>query len=360
MIQHIHFIGFGLMAASLSAAIRRSHPAIRLTAESADEGAGFGVEKSILDSTLTVDSISDPDSCLVIIATPVTVISKELDRLKNLGYPGWITDIGSVKSSFHEQAGLLGLNYFGGHPMTGSEKQSARHFNPVMYENAVYVLTPPVNGDWVLLNDFERLLQSVGALPLILEPAIHDEIAATISHLPQLLAVALVGFVAAHQKDNPAFLQLAAGGFRDMTRIASSPEGIWKDILTANRPAVQQKLSGFIHFLTGMEQELKTEDISHLMKRFSEARFTRDSIPRNTKGFIHPLFDLMVLVEDQPGVIFTMSKLLFENGINIRDMELIKVREGLQGAFRLSFSTETDWTRANQLLNENGFQSQRL
>lgn len=361
MLNQIHFIGYGLIGASLSSAVRKYFPGLRQTGESADDGAEFGVQSGFLDQTCSLETLSETRNCLIIIATPMLTIPKIFGRISNSDFSGWITDVGSVKSGLHLEAEKLGLHYFGGHPMAGSEKQLARSFNPFLFENAVFVLTHKGNEKPDILNDYQRILESIGALPLDLEPAIHDEIAATISHLPQLLAVALVDFVREKNSRHPAFLQLAAGGFRDMTRIASSPSGMWKDILSANRSFVSGKIKEFITLLTSVANELETEpDLTVLLDRFKRSKETRDSIPRNTKGFISPLFDLLVFVEDQPGVIFNLSKLLFEKGINIRDIELLKVREGLQGAFRLSFLSEKEWKEANTLLNQNGFQSQLM
>ncbi len=361
MISQLHFIGYGLIGASLSSAIRRYFPKLKQTGESADDGAVFGKETGFLDEILPVESLAPSGQTLVIIASPMSVIPTVFRRLGKAGYSGWVTDVGSVKSGLHREASAAGLNYFGGHPMAGSEKQSARNFNPFMFENAVYVLTFPGDEKPEIMDDFQRIIETIGALPLELKPDLHDEIAATISHLPQLLAVSLVNFAVKYNAGHPAFLQLAAGGFRDMTRIASSPAGIWKDILSENRAVISSKVREFISLLSGLAQDLEQdEDLGILAARFKSAKETRDSIPRNTKGFISPLFDLLVFVEDQPGVIYNLSRLLFEQGINIRDIELLKVREGLQGAFRISFSTEKEWKAANSLLNQNGFQSQFL
>lgn len=359
MLNQIHFIGYGLIGASLSAAIRKYFPGLKQTGESADDGADFGVQSGFLNQNCTFETLIESQNCLIIIATPMLTIPKIFERISKSEFKGWITDVGSVKSGLHLEAEKLGIHYFGGHPMAGSEKQLARSYNPFLFENAVFVLTHKGTEKPDILNEYQRILETIGALPLDLEPALHDEIAATISHLPQLLAVALVDFVRENNQNHPAFLQLAAGGFRDMTRIASSPSGIWKDILTSNRTFVSQKIREFIRLLSNLATELENEtELNEVLTRFKRSKETRDSIPRNTKGFISPLFDLLVFVEDQPGVIYNLSKLLFEKGINIRDIELLKVREGLQGAFRISFLSEKEWKEANTILNQNGFQSQ--
>ncbi len=356
MLKHIHFIGFGLMAASLAASIRKVKPLLKLTAQSLDDGAEFGVSEKLLDQSIKIGDISGNENILVVIAVPMNSYPSIFEELSKAKYSGWITDVGSVKNYSANLAKEFNLNFFGGHPMAGSEKNTARNYNPIMFENAIFVITgKPENK---IANDYVSLLQEIGTLTLELSPEQHDEIAATISHLPQLLAVALVDFTREFNETQNAYLQLAAGGFRDMTRIASSPSGIWKDILQTNHKNITIRLTEFIEYLNRLKSELVLIQPEEVLERFKRAKLTRDSIPRNTKGFLRPLFDLLVFVQDEPGVIYRLSKILFDHDINIRDIELLKVREGLQGAFRVSFSTEPAMIKAKELMESIGFTTQ--
>ena len=196
-------------------------------------------------------------------------------------------------------------------------------------------MSPP--GGRKKIQPLAALLKSIGARVLTMDAREHDRVAAAISHLPQLIAVSLMDNAARKNERNPAFLQLAAGGFRDMTRIASSPFYVWKDILSNNRDETRRALREFEKLLEQFRKGLYQSSLSDVGKKFLRAKSFRDSIPKNTKGFIHSLHDLFVWVDDKPGTLATMTAALFRSGININDIELLKVREGQGGTFRLSF-----------------------
>lgn len=356
MLKRIHFIGFGLIAASLASAIRKVRPGIILSAQSLDDGADFGVSEKLIDLKDEAQNLTNPDETLLIVAVPMNAYESIFENLSLHHYSGWITDVGSVKNVPAQMAKKFNLNYFGGHPMAGSEKNTAKNYNPILFENAIFVITSkPKN---TIADDYVSLLQELGTLTLELTNEEHDQIAATISHLPQLLAVSLVDFTRSFNEQQNAYLQLAAGGFRDMTRIASSPAGIWKDILQTNHKNIVGRLDGYIQYLNHLKNDLEKHNTDDVLDRFKKAKITRDSIPRNTKGFLHALSDLYVYVQDEPGVIYKLSKILFENGINIRDIELLKVREGHQGAFRVAFSTDAQMQKAKELMESIGFKTQ--
>jgi prephenate dehydrogenase len=153
---------------------------------------------------------------------------------------------------------------------------------------------------------------------------------------------------------NPALFQLAAGGFRDMTRIASSPFPIWKDILTNNRDPVRSILREYELLIKQLKRELSEKSLSAVGRKFLRAKAFRDAIPRNSKGFLHSLHDLFVSVEDKPGMLAKMTSALFNAGINISDIELLKVREGQGGTFRLSFESAEAAASAAKTLRAKG------
>lgn len=356
MLKHIHFIGFGLIAASLAAAIRKVQPQLVISAQSLDDGSTFGLSEQLITQENTIETLPNSNETLVIIATPLSVYPEIFEQLSKSRYKGWISDVGSVKQFPAELAKKYQLNFFGGHPMAGSEKHSAKYYNPILFENAIFVLTNKPNHP--IADSYSELLKNIGALILELDNDEHDEIAATISHLPQLLAVSLVDFTRQFNDKKNAYLQLAAGGFRDMTRIASSPVGIWKDILLTNQHHIADRLDGMIQYLVHLKNDLLESNNKEVLERFHHAKLTRDSIPRNTKGFLTVLSDLYVYVQDEPGVIYKLSKILYEHDINIRDIELLKVREGHQGAFRVAFTTEAEMRNAKLLLESVGFKTQ--
>jgi prephenate dehydrogenase len=254
--------------------------------------------------------------------------------------------------------------FIGGHPMAGSEKGGAANANAFLFENATYVLCPPGN---LPASDFSRdfadfidLIEATGGRLLVLDAERHDRIAATVSHLPQLLAIALMNYAADLNAEDDAFLRLAAGGFRDITRIASSPFEMWQHILIANEGQILDAMGGFATTLQRIRNRIIEEDMDALGDHFAEARRVRDTIPRDSKGFLHPLADVYVYAEDRPGVLAHITGTLFEAEINIKDIELLKIREGTGGAFRLSFVNEATAEAAITVLEKAGCQAHRL
>jgi prephenate dehydrogenase len=140
-------------------------------------------------------------------------------------------------------------------------------------------------------------------------------------------------------KGNEAYLQLAAGGFRDMTRIASSPYAMWNDILATNTKQIGKALSGLQAMLFRFEEHLGDRNLPSFRKDFTKAKLRRDAIPKNVKGFLAPLFDVYVKAEDRPGMLADIAVELATNGINIKDIELLKIREGESGTFRMGFAS---------------------
>jgi prephenate dehydrogenase len=199
-------------------------------------------------------------------------------------------------------------------------------------------------------------LEELGARVVLLDPKTHDEVVSVVSHLPQLTAVALTNVAGDRHPSGRRHLRLAAGGFRDLTRIASSKPEIWADILTLNRVEIDKSLKLMIGELSVYRKLLSRRKDSSLGKQFNTARRIRSNIPKTMKGFIHQLDELYVFVKDQPGMIARMTASLARAKVNIKDIELMKVREGRGGTFRLAFESKEMSTRAAAVLSRAGFE----
>lgn len=368
MIERIALFGVGLIGGSLGLAWKKNRPGVSIVGYDHPDVLDRAHERGAVDDRAASVEAALDGADLVVLAVPIGPMLGLLDDIAPHLAPGTrVTDVGSVKQpvAAHARAVLPDpAAYVGGHPMAGSERGGIDHADAFLFENATYVLCPPPGLPAARFDeahgDLVDLVRATGARVLVLEAERHDRIAAVVSHLPQLLAVALMNYAAGLNERDDAFLRLAAGGFRDMTRIASSPYDMWNDILVANHGPILDALAGFAATLQKTRNRVVEEDFDALRDAFVAARQARESIPKNTKGFLQPLADLYVYAEDRPGVLLDITRTVYEAGANIKDIELLKVREGTGGAFRIGFADDPTADTAGDALRRAGFTAYRL
>lgn len=358
---NIAIIGTGVIGGSLGLALKQSLPNVIITGFDEPEQITSALRRDAID--YGTDSIASAvhDADIVFLCTPVqTILALLPDVALHCRKHAIITDVGSTKQAIVTAAKRhfrKNGTFIGGHPMAGSEGKGIEYADPLLFQNATYVLCAdgPLKRK---AGPLTSLLHSIGARVLFLDARHHDTIAAAISHLPQLIAVGMMEMIGKKNASHPAYLQLAAGGFRDITRIASSPYGMWKDILASNSGEIATMLKEFSAILRSFEQQLTTDaGRESFAAQFRSAKELRDAIPKNSKGFLHPLHELYVSVDDRPGVLSAMTTALFRAKINIKDIELLKIRDGRGGTFRLSFETKKETDRAAKILQRNHFKT---
>jgi prephenate dehydrogenase len=236
--------------------------------------------------------------------------------------------------------------------MAGSEKSGIENANPYLFYDAVYVLTPLPSTPKSVVKRLSSLIGLLGAKVMILSPDLHDRIAAEVSHLPHLLAVLLANQLA--DRDSDLFRNLAAGGFRDMTRIASSSYSVWKDIIGTNIEEVRRSLADFQSGIGRVLERL--EDERYMKDLFERANRERKTIPKYSKGFLKPLFDVRVTVKDRPGELAKITNVAYYRGVNVKDIEIVNIREGEGGILRLGFSEKGDARCVASALEELGYE----
>lgn len=297
---------------------------------------------------------------LIFICTPIRRILDLIEEIGRLADPGaLITDVGSTKRRIVAQARAHcrnGVYFIGGHPMAGSEKAGVTAADPFLFQNAIYILVPDHRVPADRYEALVDLLRRVGARVMELEAEAHDQAVAAISHLPQMMATSLVEMVGKLNEQRDHFLPLAAGGFRDLTRIASSPFAMWEDIFATNADEIRGMIDRYISVLEDAKTRLQEESLG---ADFEFANKTRGSIPRDSKGFIHVLHEVLVLAEDRPGVIAEIGRALGERDVNINDIEVMKVREGEGGTLRLGFDSAGGAEKAMGILAEIGYTARR-
>lgn len=358
MFHSIVIVGVGLIGGSLGLAIRRKHPDARIIGISSPAALQNALEMGVITGGCGYGEMEQAvrDADLVFLCTPIHRIQGLLTLLAPLLREGTlVTDVGSTKRAITRHAVEVlpaGVHFVGGHPMAGSESRGVSAADPFLFQNAIYVLSPADGVPEEAVNALSGLLGETGARVIIMEADLHDRIAAAVSHLPQLLAVALVEMAGRLNADNAPYLRLAAGGFRDMTRIASSPFGMWDDIFRTNDDAVREVVDLYIEQLIKIRDRIGNQALG---EDFEIANITRSTIPKDTKGFLKTLFDVLVVVEDKSGVIAQISTELALNDINIKDIEVLKVREGEGGTLRLAFEREQEAVDAIALLGRIGY-----
>lgn len=361
----VAILGVGLMGGSLGLAIRNSGDTVVVGFDD-PQTMGRAMQMGAIDQGAQSAQHAVAGADIVFLAAPISAnLSLLAEIADSVGEMAIVTDLGSVKGVLEARAlEVLPelVAYIGGHPMTGSEKVGVEHADRYLFENATYVLCPPMPARHhpARFEPLIQLLRGVGARILMMPSEQHDRIAATISHLPQLLAVALASFAAAENESDERIQKLAAGGFRDMTRIASSPFDLWGEILLANHGPVLDALGAFSARLQRIRNRLAEEGMDDLRTEFDLARAFRESVPTTSKGFLRPLSDVYIGAADRPGALNSITTALYENDLNIKDIELLKLREGTGGTFRIGFDSDDDADRAVIVLQEDGHRAHRL
>ena len=360
MFERVTIVGVGLIGGSLAAALKRFALVGEIAGVSSPATTEKALELGIIDRAYGYDQLDQGvrGAGLVVLCTPIARILELVPAVSRVVAPGTIvTDAGSTKRRIMQCAASHvpdNVVFIGGHPMAGSEKSGVSASDPFLFENTIYVLTPRPATPAQSLQQLSGCCAAIGAKVLVLEPELHDTIAATVSHLPQMLAVGLVDLLSGFTSEQPAYIDLAAGGFRDMTRIASSPFSVWSDICHTNADLIRERLDSYIAILRQIRDRVGTQELGEI---FSAANQVRGRIPRDTKGFLHPLAEVLVVVQDRPGMIAGIAAALGDRGININDIEVLKVREGEGGTIRLSLEDRRVAAQAVAILNEAGFES---
>lgn len=337
--------GVGLLGGSIGLALKASGFSGRIVGLSSEASVGAALSLGCIDEGHpygALDKIIKHADC-IFLCSPIRVIMETIEKLGALALPAGciVTDVGSTKAEITAAAKRClppQVHFIGGHPMTGSEKRGASASDPYLFQNAIYVLSPRKGTPTAVVDGFAAFLDTyLGCRHVVLEPETHDTVAAAVSHVPHLLAVSLVNVAAAMERRIHGTLSLAAGGFRDMTRIASAPYAMWHDILSTNKSRIEPVIDDIIAELSAVKRLLGNDE---LKEKFDAAAETRAGISSSSKGFMKAPNDVFVVVKDQPGMIALMANACAGKNINIKDIEVLKVRENEAGTIRLAFETK--------------------
>jgi prephenate dehydrogenase len=268
--------------------------------------------------------------------------------------------VGSTKAGIIDFVSNMDAQFcfIGGHPMAGTEKTGYSSSFAHLFENAYYILTPCRNVQQASIDILAGLVKGIGGIPVILEADEHDKIAAGISHVPHLIASALVNLVKEMDGALDGKMQiLAAGGFKDITRIASSSPEVWESIILSNKQEAENVLEAYIDILKKIKSSVNLGDSDSIYSFFETARNYRKSFSSTKKGLIAPLYDIIVDVVDKPGIIGKIATLLGSSNVNIKNINVSNSREFEQGCLRITLPDPESACKALDILGNSGYKA---
>lgn len=355
----IGFIGLGLIGGSIAKTIRKFHPDYRLIAFDKDRSAlAEAVSLNVINGICDIEDEQLYNCDYLFLCAPVEFNVKYMEKIKaSLGENCILTDVGSVKNVIHEKVTELGLEgrFIGGHPMAGSERSGFSNSSDHLLENAYYIITPGGEVALEKISDFTELISSLGAIPLVITAEEHDFITAGVSHLPHIVASALVNLVNLLDNDAQYMKMIAAGGFRDITRIASSSPVMWEQICLENQKNISTVLDEFIRMLIQIRCSIDNKEADNIFDMFASSKDYRDSIDIIDNSLIPRSYVLYIDVADEAGAIATIATILATEKVNIKNIGIIHNREFEDGVLKIEFYTDAALEQAKVLLTKRNY-----
>lgn len=353
------FIGLGLIGGSIAKALRKFHPDYRLIGyDIQSEATALALSEGVLDIALS--EIDETFSCCdyIFLCAPVSFNDENLIKLKEfISENCLLTDVGSVKTDIHKHIETLGLErqFIGGHPMAGSERTGYINSKAILLENAYYILTPTKEVSEERINEYRELAASLGAIPLILSYEQHDYVTAAVSHLPHVIASSLVNLIREEDTGNGIMKMIAAGGFKDITRIASSSPAMWQQICMTNAENIVSLLNDYIASLQRIRDNMKSCRTDAIYSFFDDARHYRDSFIDASSGPIKNSYEVSIEIADEPGTLSSVASLLADHNISIKNIGILHNRERQDGALRIEFYDQESIDGAKEVLEPKGY-----
>lgn len=354
MFDKVGIIGLGLIGGSLAKAVRYRLGIQNIVAMNRHEDVLLSAYEEGVISAYTTEIDSLFIGCdIIFICTPVSTIYNYAEQLTAyVDKSCIITDVGSTKGCLYTEMESLAhqLCYIGGHPMTGAEKSRYEASKEHLFENAYYIVAPEDSVPIEKIEEFRSLINAIGAIPIVVAPMMHDKIVAAISHVPHIVASALVQTVKSLDTAEGHMHTLAAGGFKDITRIASGSPDMWENICRENREEICKVITSFQTILDRVKENISSYDKNQVFSFFQEAKDYRDSFTNTTPGLFVKSYEITVDVVDKPGSISVIAALFTANHINIKNLQILNSREHENGALLLSFASEEQQSKSAALL----------
>ena len=359
MAKTIYIAGLGLIGASMALGIKRDHPDYEILGYNRSQASrDIALERGMIDRATDDFASFAPLADVIILTLPIKQTIAFLQELATLELKEGviISDAGSTKSAIVATAEKCfadkPVRFVGAHPMAGSHKTGAASADVNLFENAYYIFTPSSLTTPDTLEEMKGLLSGLHARFIEIDATEHDRVTSQISHFPHILASGLMEQTASYAEEHEMARRFAAGGFRDMTRIAESEPGMWTSILLSNREIIIERIEDFKGRLDEIEQAISKGDENQIWNFFNQAREQRQAMEIHKRGGVDSSYDLYVDVPDEEDVILRILELLRGTSlVNIHINE--ENREDIHGILQISFKNAQDLKRAEQVITEN-------
>lgn len=327
-------VGVGLIGGSFAAAARGLDAAPTVLGVDVDDASlAYALDAGILDEAALPDTAiargwlgTGPEAAdLVVLATPAHLAEDWLARLGETGFAGVVTDVASTKSGVQRAARKHlkpPARFVGGHPMAGSERSGVEAARADLFSGAYWILTPAADTDPDAFSALHSLVSAVGARVVSVEPREHDEAVAIVSHVPHVAAAALCDIAGAHAGEGRELLRLAAGGFKDTTRIAAGSPDLWTGICLDNADALAAGLRELRGVLGEFEAMVRAHDADEIRTWLSGAAEVRRTLPAQWVPATERLQELKVPMVDRPGVVAEVTAAVSRFGVNIEAIDI--------------------------------------
>lgn len=359
--ERVAVVGTGLMGTSIALAAARSGAEVSSWDVDEDVAQRAAEIAASRPAASLAEAVEGAD--IVVVATPIPIVATLVAACLVSSPGAVVTDVGSVKTALVREAIELTAagdlpRFVPGHPMGGSERSGPEHASPSVVDGIVWAITPHDASDPAAVDTLEAWVGSLGARPVRLDPVRHDRLVAFVSHLPQVASTALMGLAATEEAGEPEILLLAAGGFRDLTRLAASNPELWSDILLANRAAIAEAIDLYTERLIRLRDEIVGERAHDVEATFAAAKLARLRLaakPTVRAG----VAVLQIEVPDRPGALAHLTAVLGTGEVNIEDLQIVHSPEGGRGTVHLTVAVEAA-ERASSVLGAVGLDPIRL
>lgn len=355
METNVLVVGLGLIGGSISLSIKKQQNCSIVGYDVNEQRMKLASSLSVIDSYTHDLQGAAENADVIILSAPVAEtinLIKEISSFE-LKEGTLITDVGSTKKEIVLAADTelpKHVSFVGGHPMAGSHKSGVEAAREDLFENAFFVLTPGKDTSYDAIERTKWLLKHTRAKFIEMDAEEHDQVAGVISHFPHIIASSLVMHAEHYHKESPIIQDLAAGGFKDITRIASSNPKMWTDILMHNRKPLLQQFDFWMDQMKEIRGILNQASYDSIYSFFHQSKKFRDEFSTHKRGGLATYVDLFIDIPDSPGVLAEITTLLAEHQINITNIEIIESREDIYGVLRVSFLNDADRMEANDLL----------